>query len=534
MRQLNLLSFAVVLLLSNYAQALTFKSDGSIVQSDGTVVQQTAQDRYLEALAQYRAGEPVTRFPTAKTNDGLLGFLGAEQATPSGYFGTDIVDEGAPLIPLPKQIDPADPIADIAENLGMSAKQFTAALVSTASNDWLAENGIDEEVVSNFDDTVDNFLAAEEQAIELTQNGQTAINATGLTAQDIRDGALDELLENPEAFLESAPILIGAPIDVQQSFATRAQSKIAEARGFEIGNFEAVTLDLDALDAQALAEATQQEIENLRAEGIFAVDGTNLTVDDVLAGNLDETIGVSSALVNASDEVFAAYEARLSEKLAEEAGISIEELNFVNQAVQAAGVTSAEEAGRVAAQAAARFNEENNLTELVAARQAANQAENLARVAEELQQVANEAGTQEALRAAEEAVQAAESAAEAARIAGEAAAIAGGAAARSAEEAAWEAASQQAYEQTISAARAAGRSAEEAAAEAAQAAAAAGEAAYIAAAEAAGRSVEEAAASAAAEAAEQAALRDLEAKLESGELTPEQFQEAIQNVPSGG
>ena len=257
---------------------------------------------------------------------------------------------------------------------------------------------------------MDNFLAAEEQAIELIQNGQTAINATGLTAQDVRDGALDELLENPEAFLESAPILIGAPIDVQQSFATRAQSKIAEARGFEIGNFEAVTLDLDALDAQALAEATQQEIENLRAEGIFAVDGTNLTVDDVLAGNLDETIGVSSALVNASDEVFAAYEARLSEKLAEEAGISIEELNFVNQAVQAAGVTSAEEAGRVAAQVAARFNEENNLTELVLARQAANQAENLAKVAEELQQVANEAGTQEALRAAEEAVQAAESA----------------------------------------------------------------------------------------------------------------------------
>ena len=80
----------------------------------------------------------------------------------------------------------------------------------------------------------------------------------------------------------------------------------------------------------------------------------------------------------------------------------------------------------------------------------------------------------------------------------------------------------------------AGRSAEEAAAEADITAAAAGEAAYIAAAEAAGRSVEEAATSAAAEAAEQAALRDLEAKLESGELTPEQFQEAIQNVPSGG
>ena len=40
MRQFNLLSFAAVLLFSHHAQALTFKSDGSIVQSDGTVVQQ--------------------------------------------------------------------------------------------------------------------------------------------------------------------------------------------------------------------------------------------------------------------------------------------------------------------------------------------------------------------------------------------------------------------------------------------------------------------------------------------------------------
>ena len=516
------------------AFALTFKSDGSIVQSDGTVVQKTAQDRYLEALAQFRAGEPVTGFPTAKEVGGIFGALGATSSTPSGYFGTDIVEQGAPLFPLPKQINPSDPIADIAENLGMSAKQFTAALVSTASDSWLDDNGIDPSVVGNFESTVDTFLAAEDQTAQLLENGEVAINATGLTAQDVRNGALDTLLEDPEAFLDAAPILIGAGLDVQQSFATRAQAKIAESRGFEIGNFEAVTFDLDDLDRQALAEATAQEVANLRAEGIFAVDGTDLTVEDVLAGNLDDTIGVSSALVNASDDVFAAYEARLSEKLAEEAGISVAELNFVNQAVFDAGVSSAEEAGRVAAEAATRFNAENNLAEQVEARQALNRAQNLSDIAEELQRVANEAGTEEALRAASEAAKAADVAADAARLAGEAADVAGNAIARSAEEAAWEAASQQAYDQAISAARAAGRSAEEAAAEAAQAAAAAGQAAYQAAAKAAGRSATEAAESAAAEAAEQAALRDLEAKLESGEISLDEFNEAIQNVPPGG
>ena len=522
-----------ILIVSQPATALTFKSDGSIVQNDGTVVSQSTQEKYLEALEKFRAGEPVTGFPTAQSNTGLFGFLGAEASAPAGYFGADIVEEGAPLFPLPKNIDRSDPIKDIAANLGMSSSQFTAALVSSASDDWLAENGIDESVVSNFDQTVDTFIAAEKQASTLVAQGEIAINATGYTAQEIREGALDEFLVDPESLLESAPVLIGAPVEVQQSFAARAQMKLAETRGLSIGQIQSVALDFDALDAQALAEATQEEIANLRAEGIFAVDGTQLTVDDVLAGNLDDTIGISSALVGASDEVFAAYEVRLTEKLAEEAGISFEELNFVNQAVQAAGVTSAEEAGRVAAEAATRFNAENNLESVVEARQIANQAENLARAAELAIAAANESGTQEAKQAAEEAVKAAEVAAEAARVAGEAAIVAGGVAARSAQEAAWEAASQEAYASAISAARAAGQSAEQAAETAAAAAAAAGEAAFVAAAEAAGQSAAEAAAAAAAEAAEQSALRDLERRFENGELSEEEFQEAIQNVPPG-
>ena len=533
MRKSALFLGLAIVIATQPAAALTFKSDGSIVQNDGTVVSQSTQEKYLEALEKFRAGEPVTGFPTAQSSSGLFGFLGAETSAPSGYFGADIVEEGAPLFPLPKNINPSDPIKDIAANLGMSSSQFTAALVSSASDEWLVENGIDESVVSNFDQTVDTFIAAEKQASALVDQGEIAINATGYTAQEIREGALDEFLADPESLLENAPVLIGAPLEVQQSFAARAQMKIAETRGISIGQIQAVPLDFDSLDAQALAEATQEEIANLRAEGIFAVDGTQLTVDDVLAGNLDETIGVSSALVGASDEVFAAYEARLTEKLAEEAGISFEELNFVNQAVAAAGVTSAEEAGRVAAEAATRFNAENNLESLVEARQIANEAENLARAAELAIAAANESGTQEAQQAADEAVRAAEVAAEAARVAGEAAVAAGGVAARSAQEAAWEAASQEAYANAISAARAAGQSAEQAAETAAAAAAAAGEAAFVAAAEAAGQSAAEAAASAAAEAAEQSALRDLEARFANGELTEEEFQEAIQNVPPG-
>ena len=57
------LLFAVFLILVSPAWALTFKSDGSVVQKDGRVVTKTTQERYAEALSDYRAGRTVSGFP---------------------------------------------------------------------------------------------------------------------------------------------------------------------------------------------------------------------------------------------------------------------------------------------------------------------------------------------------------------------------------------------------------------------------------------------------------------------------------------
>ena len=69
---------AVFLFVVSPAWALTFKSDGSVVQKDGTVVTKTTQERYAEALSDYRAGRTVSGFPTAKKPGGLFGVLGAK------------------------------------------------------------------------------------------------------------------------------------------------------------------------------------------------------------------------------------------------------------------------------------------------------------------------------------------------------------------------------------------------------------------------------------------------------------------------
>ena len=68
------LLFAVFLILVSPAWALTFKSDGSVVQKDGTVVTKTTQERYAEALSDYRAGRTVSGFPTAKKTGGHPSF----------------------------------------------------------------------------------------------------------------------------------------------------------------------------------------------------------------------------------------------------------------------------------------------------------------------------------------------------------------------------------------------------------------------------------------------------------------------------
>ncbi|MGC6531032.1 MAG: hypothetical protein ACON4G_08415, partial [Candidatus Puniceispirillaceae bacterium] len=62
MRKSALYFGLAIFILSQPAAALTFKSDGSIVQNDGTVVSQSTQAKYLEALEKFRAGEPVTGF----------------------------------------------------------------------------------------------------------------------------------------------------------------------------------------------------------------------------------------------------------------------------------------------------------------------------------------------------------------------------------------------------------------------------------------------------------------------------------------
>ena len=556
MKQIFALS---ALALATSATALTFNDDGSIVNSDGTQVQASAAERYAEALEAHRNGEKVTGFPTAKKST----FFGIQtiQEAPSGFFGQAIVENGAPLFPLPppSQLDPSDPVASIAENLGMSADQFTSALVSSADEEWLEDNGIPPEAVATFDANVEEFLETVKTIEELKAQGIEALNAATIDIADIQAGDLDTLIQAAEAALVNPPPAIAMALQARAT-----ELNLLDA-GFAAPTIDFVDLSGEVGTAAEQAAAAAQEIEKLAAEGIRGVDGTALTVADIANGVLDGTIGEEFALVGATEEVFAAYESRLTETLAAEAGISVTELDFINTAVMEAGANSAAEASVIAAQAAQQFQALGGETQVLAI-QARDAAEQANAIFEAAQAEALRLGTDEAFALADQAFAAAQQASDAARIAGEATAAAGEAGIAAANEASQQAlqdqiraelgndvaaiAASEAYAAAEQAALAAGKSAQQAAEAAAVAAgeagrAAAQQAASEAAAGAAGGAAQQAANEAAAGAAQaaaqqaandaavyqaqQAALAELKQAVEDGVVSEEVYQQALQD-----
>ena len=72
---------------------------------------------------------------------------------------------------------------------------------------------------------------------------------------------------------------------------------------------------MDTDNFAELAEAAEAETQKLLAEGLNAVNGIQLTVQDVLDDKLDETIDIDTAIVNASKEVYAAMRIEQTQSL---------------------------------------------------------------------------------------------------------------------------------------------------------------------------------------------------------------------------
>ena len=158
-----LYTFLIILFisLSNTAFSLTFKSNGEVIASDGTIMKKSFADRYQDALTQFSNGEEIVDWPVVEFN------TFGNPIKKKGFMGEKILGEGAPLFSLPKSIS-GDPVESIALYNGMIQENFIQVMLANSSEEWAIEKGFENEIIENAKINVKNLIDDGFQEFKLT------------------------------------------------------------------------------------------------------------------------------------------------------------------------------------------------------------------------------------------------------------------------------------------------------------------------------------------------------------------------------
>ena len=158
-----LYTFLIILFisLSNTAFSLTFKSNGEVITSDGTIMKKSFADRYHDALTQFSNGEEIVDWPVVEFD------TFGNPIKKKGFMGEKILDEGAPLFSLPKSIS-GDPVESIALYNGMIQENFIQVMLANSSEEWAIEKGFENEIIENAKINVKNLIDDGFQEFKLT------------------------------------------------------------------------------------------------------------------------------------------------------------------------------------------------------------------------------------------------------------------------------------------------------------------------------------------------------------------------------
>jgi len=158
-----LYTFLIILFisLSNTAFSLTFKSNGEVIASDGSIMKKSFADRYQDALTQFSNGEEIVDWPVVEFD------TFGNPIKKKGFMGEKILDEGAPLFSLPKSIS-GDPVESIALYNGMIQENFIQVMLANSSEEWAIEKGFENEIIENAKINVKNLIDDNFQEFKLT------------------------------------------------------------------------------------------------------------------------------------------------------------------------------------------------------------------------------------------------------------------------------------------------------------------------------------------------------------------------------
>ena len=134
----------------------TYHSDGSITDNNGKVIRKSYADRYQEALDKFNNGEEIEDWPTVKKNKKGKTF------GKKGFFGENILEEGAPLLAIDKVSGSKDEILNnIAKQNGyVNEDILKLSLVVNSSKEFKIENNISNETFEALNNSYQELVAA--------------------------------------------------------------------------------------------------------------------------------------------------------------------------------------------------------------------------------------------------------------------------------------------------------------------------------------------------------------------------------------
>ena len=134
----------------------TYHSDGSITDNNGKVIKKSYADRYQEALDKFNNGEEIEDWPTVKKNKKGKTF------GKKGFFGENILEEGAPLLAIDKVSGSKDEILNnIAKQNGyVNEDILKLSLVANSSKEFKIENNISNETFEALNNSYQKLVAA--------------------------------------------------------------------------------------------------------------------------------------------------------------------------------------------------------------------------------------------------------------------------------------------------------------------------------------------------------------------------------------
>ena len=134
----------------------TYHSDGSITDNNGKVIRKSYADRYQDALDKFNNGEEIEDWPTVKKNKKGKTF------GKKGFFGENILEEGAPLLAIDKVSGSKDEILNnIAKQNGyVNEDILKLSLVVNSSKEFKIENNISNETFEALNNSYQELVAA--------------------------------------------------------------------------------------------------------------------------------------------------------------------------------------------------------------------------------------------------------------------------------------------------------------------------------------------------------------------------------------